>query len=114
MVISLILDVGLEIGYWLIKNVGIGSYNTIRYILGYDYQTEEEKEKQELLKNMIEQKHDIEEIKKLLEELKNPKLKKDNDENSLNDDITSDGNTVSNENIVNNENINEPQKILEG
>ena len=114
MVISLILDVGLEIGYWMIKNVGIGTYNTIRYILGYDYQTEEEKEKQELLKNMIEQKHDIEEIKKLLEELKNPKLKKDNDENSLNDDITSDENTVSDENIVNNENINEQERIIEG
>ena len=114
MVISLILDVGLEIGYWLIKNVGIGSYNTIRYILGYDYQTEEEKEKQELLKNMIEQKHDIEEIKKLLEELKNPKLKKESDENSLNDNITSDENTVSDENIVNNENINEQERIIEG
>ena len=114
MVISLILDVGLEIGYWMIKNVGIGTYNTIRYILGYDYQTEEEKEKQELLKNMIEQNHDIEEIKKLLEELKNPKLKKDNDENSLNDDITSDENTVSDENIVNNENINEQERIIEG
>lgn len=114
MVISLILDVGLEIGYWMIKNVGIGTYNTIRYILGYDYQTEEEKEKQELLKNMIEQKHDIEEIKKLLEELKNPKLKKESDENSLNNDITSDENIVNNENIVSNENINETQKILEG
>jgi len=87
MVISLILDVGLEIGYWMIKNVGIGTYNTIRYILGYDYQTEEEKEKQELLKNMIEQKHDIEEIKKLLEELKNPKLKKESEKDLIDPEI---------------------------
>ena len=95
MVISLILDVGLEIGYWMVKNVSMGTYNTIRYVLGYDYQTEEEKEKQELLKNMIEQKHDIEEIKKLLEELKNPKLKKESEEN-----IVETENMADKENIV--------------
>ena len=70
MLLYLVLDWSTDIIFWLIKNLGRAGYYSICYLFGYG-QEEVEPEKLNELKELIEQKKDIEEIKKILKELKN-------------------------------------------
>ena len=63
MLMYIILDWSTDIILWLIKNIGRTGYYSICYLFG-------EPEKLDHLKELIEQKKDIQEIKNLLEELK--------------------------------------------
>ena len=70
MLLYLVLDWSTDIIFWLIKNLGRAGYYSICYLFGYGKE-EVEPEKLNELKELIEQKKDIEEIKKILKELKN-------------------------------------------
>ena len=69
MLLYFILDWSTDIIFWIIKNLGRGSYYSICYLLGYGYNYNN-KEEIDTLKELIQQKKDINEIKKLLEDLK--------------------------------------------
>ena len=69
MLLYLLLDVSSTIIYWIIKNLGLGVYYSISYLYYGNELSEEEKEKK-LLEIMINQKEDIDEIKKIIQELK--------------------------------------------
>ena len=70
MLLYLLLDASSTIIYWIIKNLGLGVYYSISYLFYGNQLSEEEKEKKELLEIMINQKEDIDEIKKFIHELK--------------------------------------------
>lgn len=70
MLLYLLLDVSSTIIYWIIKNLGLGVYYSISYLYYGNELSEEEKEKKKLLEIMINQKEDIDEIKKIIQELK--------------------------------------------
>ena len=72
MLLYVLLDWSTDIILWLVKNLGLVSYYSVCYILGYSTENGETEQTQQL-KELIEQKKDIEEIKKLLEEIKNKK-----------------------------------------
>jgi hypothetical protein len=57
----------------LIKNLGYGTYYTVCYLFGYSSENPEDEEKKKAFAELIEQKKDIEEIKKLLQELQEKK-----------------------------------------
>ena len=71
MLLYIILDWSTDLILWLVKNIGYGSYYTICYLFGMDSSSKDEQEKKNTLIELIEQKKDIEEIKKLLNELNN-------------------------------------------
>jgi hypothetical protein len=71
MLLYIILDWSTDLILWLVKNIGYGSYYTICYLFRMDSSSKDEQEKKNTLIELIEQKKDIEEIKKLLNELNN-------------------------------------------
>ena len=77
MFLYILLDWSTDIIFWLVKNLGYGTYYTICYLLGYSSESQEDEEKKKTLAELIEQKKDIEEIKKLLLELQEKKEKND-------------------------------------
>ncbi len=77
MFLYILLDWSTDIIFWLVKNLGYGTYYTICYLLGYSSENPEDEEKKKALAELIEQKKDIEEIKKLLLELQEKKEKND-------------------------------------
>ena len=77
MFLYILLDWSTDIIFWLVKNLGYGTYYTICYLLGYSSENQEEEDKKKALVELIEQKKDIEEIKKLLLELQEKKEKND-------------------------------------
>lgn len=77
MFLYILLDWSTDIIFWLVKNLGFGTYYTICYLLGYSSESKEEEDKKKALAELIEQKKDIEEIKKLLLELQEKKEKND-------------------------------------
>jgi hypothetical protein len=70
MLLYIILDWSTDIILWLVKNLGRATYYSLVYLFGYG-KDEVEPEKLDELKQLIEQKKDIEEIKKILEDIKN-------------------------------------------
>tara|TARA_B100000767_G_scaffold121631_1_gene115924 strand:- start:7 stop:267 length:261 start_codon:yes stop_codon:yes gene_type:complete len=78
MLLYFILDWSTDIIFWIIKNLGKTSYYSICYIFGYGY-NDNNKEDIDTLKELIEQKKDINEIKKLLEKLSNKSDKTESD-----------------------------------
>ena len=70
MLLYIILDWSTDIILWLVKNLGRATYYSLFYLFGYGSE-EVEPEKLDELKQLIEQKKDIEEIKKILEDIKN-------------------------------------------
>lgn len=71
MIFYLFLDISSSVLYWIIKNLGLGIYYSISYLFSSGELTEEEKEKKKMIELMIEQKDDIEKIKKVILELNN-------------------------------------------
>ena len=71
MIFYLFLDISSSVLYWIIKNLGLGIYYSISYLFSSNELTEEEKEKKKMIELMIEQKDDIEKIKKVILELNN-------------------------------------------
>ena len=72
MLLYILLDWSTDVIFWLIKNLGYGTYYTVCYLFGYSSENPEDEEKKALAE-LIEQKKDIEEIKKLLQELQEKK-----------------------------------------
>ena len=73
MLLYIFLDWSTDVILWLVKNIGYGSYYTICYLFGFDSSSKEEHEKKQALAELINQKKDIEEIKKMLQELQEKK-----------------------------------------
>ena len=73
MLLYILLDWSTDVIFWLIKNLGYGTYYTVCYLFGYSSENPEDEEKKKALAEFIEQKKDIEEIKKLLQELQEKK-----------------------------------------
>ena len=70
MLVYFLLDTSQSIIFWIIKNLGMGMYYSIRYLFYGNVETEEEIEKRNTLEMLIKQKEDIETIKEYLETLK--------------------------------------------
>ena len=70
MLLYIILDWSTDIILWLVKNLGRATYYSLFYLFCYGSE-EVEPEKLDELKQLIEQKKDIEEIKKILDKIKN-------------------------------------------
>ena len=75
MFLYILLDWSTDIIFWLIKNLGYGAYYSICYLFGYNSDNQDDEDKKKTLQELIEQKKDIEEIKKLLIELQEKKEK---------------------------------------
>lgn len=73
MLLYLLLDVSSSLLYWILKNLGLGIYYSISYLFISGELSEEEKDKKKIIELMIEQKEDIEKIKKVILELNNNK-----------------------------------------
>jgi hypothetical protein len=69
MLFYLLLDFSSSIIYWIIKNLGLSVYYSISYLFLSNELSEEGKEKKKLLELLIEQKEDIDKIKKIIMEL---------------------------------------------
>ena len=69
MLFYFLLDISQSLIFWVIKNLGYGTYYGIRYLLyGQELDEEEEKNKK-TLEMLIEQKEDIEKIKEFIENI---------------------------------------------
>ena len=66
MLLYFILDVSHSLIFWVIKNLGYGTYYSIKYLI---YGSEEDKENKKTLEMLIEQKEDIEKIKEFIENI---------------------------------------------
>ena len=73
MILYLLLDATSSITYWIIKNLGLSIYYSIYYLFSSNQLSEEEEEKKKLLELVIQQKEDIDKIKKIILEIKNSK-----------------------------------------
>lgn len=75
MLLYFLLDTSTSIILWMIKYLGYGIYYSVSYLFFNQELTEKEKEDKKTLEMLIEQKADIEIIKKYIENM--DKCKKD-------------------------------------
>jgi|TARA_B110000261_G_C13044005_1_gene341482 hypothetical protein len=69
MLLYFLLDVSQSLIFWVIKNLGYGTYYSIKYLIYGSDNSEEDKENKKTLKMLIEQKDDIEKIKEFIENI---------------------------------------------
>ncbi len=69
MLFYFLLDISQSLIFWVIKNLGYGTYYGMRYLLYGNELTDEEQKDKDTLKLLIEQKEDIEKIKEFIEKI---------------------------------------------
>ena len=69
MLFYFLLDISQSLIFWVIKNLGYGTYYGIRYLLYGSELNEEEEKNKKTLEMLIEQKEDIEKIKEFIENI---------------------------------------------
>ena len=75
MILYFLLDTSTSIVLWLIKYLGLGIYYSISYLFFTEDLTEKEREDKKALEMLVEQKADIEIIKKYIETIEKNKNK---------------------------------------
>ena len=66
MLVYFLLDTTQSLIFWVLKNLGYGTYYSIKYL----FYGPEEDENKKTLELLIEQKEDIDDIKKFIENIK--------------------------------------------
>ena len=69
MLLYFLLDISQSLIFWVIKNLGYGTYYGIRYLIYGSELSEEDEKNKKTLEMLIEQKEDIEKIKEFIENI---------------------------------------------